>query len=221
MKKSPADGIKVTINESNLADIQAEIDGPTGTPFEGGKFKLKLVLAGDYPRVPPKGYFITNIFHPNVSKGGDICVNTLKRDWSSDVTLSHVLQVIRCLLIVPFPESSLNDEAGKLFMTSYDEYAARARLYTDLHAARRGAASPAAEMAATSSAASGARCGTARMSLRRSGREVVVIGTRPVSRLHRRSTCAAVSPSRAATAAATSPTGPPAKHSFVTGASGA
>ena len=53
-------------------------------------------------------------------------MNTLKRDWQSDVTLSHVLQVIRCLLIVPFPESSLNDEAGKLFMTSYDEYASRA-----------------------------------------------------------------------------------------------
>ena len=74
---------------------------------------------------------------------GDICVNTLKRDWKPEVTLSHVLQVIRCLLIVPFPESSLNDEAGKLFMTSYDEYAARARLFTDLHALKRKAPSPA------------------------------------------------------------------------------
>ena len=110
MKKSPADGIKVTINESNLADIQAEIDGPTGTPFEGGKFKLKLVLAGDYPRVPPKGYFITNIFHPNVSKGGDICVNTLKQDWKPTHGIRHILMVIRCLLIEPFPESALNDE---------------------------------------------------------------------------------------------------------------
>ena len=62
MKKSPPDGIKVSINESNIADIQAEIDGPVGTPFEGGKFKLKLALGSEYPRVPPKGYFITNIF---------------------------------------------------------------------------------------------------------------------------------------------------------------
>ena len=59
------------------------------------------------------------------------------------MTLSHVLQVIRCLLIVPFPESSLNDEAGKLFMTSYNEYASRARLYTDLHALSAKAPSPA------------------------------------------------------------------------------
>src|SRR3546814_20382008 len=47
-------------------------------------------------------------------------------DWSSDVCSSD--------LIVPFPESSLNDEAGKLFMESYDEYARRARLMTQVHA---------------------------------------------------------------------------------------
>ena len=35
---------------------------------------------------------------------------------------------------MPFPESSLNDEAGKLFMESYDEYARRARLLTAVHA---------------------------------------------------------------------------------------
>ena len=51
--------------------------------------------------------------------------------------ISHVLQVIRCLLIVPFPESSLNDEAGKMFMESYDDYAERARLMTRIHALKK------------------------------------------------------------------------------------
>ena len=64
---------------------------------------------------------------------GAICVNTLKKDWSPNVTISHVLSVIHCLLIVPFPESSLNDEAGKLFMESYEEYARRATLMTSVH----------------------------------------------------------------------------------------
>ena len=45
--------------------------------------------------------------------------------------------MIRCLLIVPFPESSLNDEAGKQFMTSYEDYAKRARLLTSVHALRK------------------------------------------------------------------------------------
>ena len=42
--------------------------------------------------------------------------------------------MIRCLLIIPFPESSLNDEAGKLFMDSFEEFAKRARLMTSVHA---------------------------------------------------------------------------------------
>lgn len=64
---------------------------------------------------------------------GAICVNTLKKDWNPAVTMSHVLSVIRCLLIVPFPESSLNDEAGRLFMESYEEYARRAKLMANVH----------------------------------------------------------------------------------------
>ena len=104
------------------------------TPYVGGKFRLKLVLSEDYPNSPPKGYFLTKIYHPNIANNGDICVNTLKKDWTPDVTLKHVLEVIRCLLIVPFPESSLNDEAGKLFMDSYEEFARRARIMTNVHA---------------------------------------------------------------------------------------
>jgi ubiquitin-conjugating enzyme E2 S len=95
---------------------------------------MKLVLSNDYPASPPRGFFLTKIYHPNVANNGDICVNTLKKDWSPETTLKHVLQVIRCLLIVPFPESSLNDEAGKLFMDSYEEFARRARLMTEVHA---------------------------------------------------------------------------------------
>lgn len=95
---------------------------------------MKLVLSRDYPASPPRAYFLTKIFHPNIASNGDICVNMLKRDWSPDLKLCDSLMVIRCLLIVPFPESSLNDEAAKLFMESYDEYARRARLMTRVHA---------------------------------------------------------------------------------------
>ena len=126
----PPEGVKYIPSEGNITEIVAEIEGPETTPYEGGIFRVKLVLGKDYPATPPKGYFLTKIFHPNVSPTGDICVNTLKRDWKPDVGLSHVLQVIRCLLIVPFPESSLNDDAGKMFMESYDEYARHARLMT-------------------------------------------------------------------------------------------
>ena len=97
-------------------------------------FRVKLMLPSDYPHAPPKGFFLTKIFHPNISKAGEICVNTLKKDWQSSLGVGHVLQVVRCLLINPFPESALNEEAGKLFMEDYDEYAKKARLFTEVHA---------------------------------------------------------------------------------------
>ena len=80
------------------------------------------------------GYFLTKIFHPNVAKGGEICVNVLKRDWARDLGLRHVLLVVRCLLVEPFPESALNEEASKLLLESYEDYARHAALMTSIHA---------------------------------------------------------------------------------------
>jgi len=115
-----------------------------GTPYEGGQFRCVLKIDGEFPQKPPKGYFLTKIFHPNVSPAGEICVNTLKKDWDpSNWSLRNILEVIRCLLIVPFPESSLNEEAGRLFMENYEEYAKSARVYCSVYAKKKtGPASP-------------------------------------------------------------------------------
>jgi ubiquitin-conjugating enzyme E2 S len=69
------------------------------------------------------------------STSGEICVNTLKKDWNpSNWSLSHIFEVVKCLLIVPFPESSLNEEAGREFMEDYQEFFSHAKLYTGVHA---------------------------------------------------------------------------------------
>lgn len=36
-------------------------------------------------------------------------------------------QVVRCLLIEPFPGSALNEQAGKMLLDDYEEYARHAR----------------------------------------------------------------------------------------------
>ena len=79
-------------------------------------------------------------------------MNTLKRDWQPTHGLRHILMVIRCLLIEPFPESALNEEAGKLLLEDYEEYFRRAKMYTNIHAKPE---TGKAEDAASASAASG------------------------------------------------------------------
>lgn len=61
-------------------------------------------------------------------------MNTLKKDWKPELGIKHILLTVKCLLIVPNPESALNEEAGKLLLENYDEYFSRAKLYTEIHA---------------------------------------------------------------------------------------
>ena len=46
------------IDETDVTDIQADIDGPLGTPYEGGVFRCKLAVELDFPNNPPKGVFL-------------------------------------------------------------------------------------------------------------------------------------------------------------------
>jgi len=130
------EGIQVILNDDDMTDIQAIIEGPPGTPYMGGSFRVKLVLSRDYPVSPPKGFFLTKIFHPNVGPQGEICVSTLKKDWKPDLGIKHILLIVKCLLIAPNPESALNEEAGKLLLEQYGAYCERARLYTEIHASK-------------------------------------------------------------------------------------
>lgn len=136
-QKSP-EGVIPILNEDDPLDIQSDIIGPTSTPYEGGLFRVKFFFPVDFPQSPPKGLFLTKIYHPNISEKGDICVNTLKKDWNSKLwSLYNLFEIVKCLLIVPFPQSALNEEAGKLFMDNYEEYYKIAKIYTNVYANKK------------------------------------------------------------------------------------
>lgn len=138
LKEEPIEGIQVNVNEEDVSEISATLEGPQGTPYAGGVFKMKLCLTRQFPSTPPKGFFMTKIFHPNVSSSGEICVNVLKKDWNSKMGIRNVLLTIKCLLIHPNPESALNEEAGRLLLEQYEDYASRAKLMTEIHAMPNG-----------------------------------------------------------------------------------
>ena len=62
-------------------------------------------------------------------------MNTLKKDWNPAAwSLYNIFEVVKCLLIVPFAESALNEYAGKMFLQNYEEYFKHAKMLTSLHA---------------------------------------------------------------------------------------
>eukprot|EP01118_Nematostelium_gracile_P017543 TRINITY_DN7531_c0_g1_i1.p1 TRINITY_DN7531_c0_g1~~TRINITY_DN7531_c0_g1_i1.p1 ORF type:complete len:153 (-),score=50.66 TRINITY_DN7531_c0_g1_i1:85-543(-) len=109
----PAPGISATPAEDNLRYFNVIIAGPSGSPFEGGIFKLELFLTEDYPMSPPKVRFLTKIYHPNIDKLGRICLDILKDKWSPALQIRTVLLSIQALLSAPNPDDPLaNDVAN-------------------------------------------------------------------------------------------------------------
>lgn len=137
VKTNPVDCIALLPSE-DLSELRFELDGPEGTPFAEGRFLVVLRFGIDYPQAPPKGYFLTKIFHPNVApETGDICVDALKQGWEPSLGLRHILVVIRCLLVEPNPESALNPKAGGLLVHNcHEEYEKQARMMTSVYAKR-------------------------------------------------------------------------------------
>ncbi|KAE8229861.1 hypothetical protein CF326_g5155 [Tilletia indica] len=147
LSKSPLPGIRLGPATTSASDpasdplddplhLCAWIQGPPDTPYTGGYFAVHINIesAPAFPAEPPKCTFATQIFHPNVSRAGEICVSTLKKDWKPEYGIGHILLTIKCLLIAPNPESALDPESARLLLEEYDEYSRIARLWTSVHA---------------------------------------------------------------------------------------
>ncbi|PGH21499.1 hypothetical protein AJ80_03167 [Polytolypa hystricis UAMH7299] len=119
----------------DLTQLTILLTGPQGTPYSQGLWRLHLRIPEDYPNSPPKAAFKTRIWHPNVEEStGAVCVDTLKKDWQSSLTLRDVLVTISCLLIHPNPDSALNSAAGSLLQEDYEDFSRQAKLMTSIHA---------------------------------------------------------------------------------------
>lgn len=134
LRTEPPEGIRIRTNEENMLDVTGVIAGPEGTPYAGGYFQVRFNFTDEFPAAPPRATMLTKIFHPNVSRAGEICVNTLKKDWKPTYGLGHILVTIKCLLIYPNAESALDEESGKLLLEDWEEFCGRARMWTSVHA---------------------------------------------------------------------------------------
>ena len=105
----------------DLTELEGEMAGPAGSPYEGAKFILDVKIPEKYPFDPPKVVFATKIWHPNISsETGEICLDILKNQWAAVMTLRTVFLSIRCILSVSEPSDALNGFAAKQFHKSQE-----------------------------------------------------------------------------------------------------
>ena len=103
-------------DENNKFIMIATYVGPKNTPYYGGFFRLKIMFPIDYPKSAPTIYFITPIWHPNISfstnEKGKVCISQLN-DWNPQRRIIIILIAIYALLVDPNPFSPLNNVAAQ------------------------------------------------------------------------------------------------------------
>ena len=111
------------------------MEGPPNTPYENGYFLFKFCINDNFPFSPPKFYFISNIFHPNISENGYVSVDILEDQWSPPLMdFEKIIISIQSLLDDPNPDIFLNEMAAKLYKEDKSKYDETVREYTSLFA---------------------------------------------------------------------------------------
>ena len=54
-------------SDEDISHLKGVFTGPSGTPYEGGKFTIDITMPSDYPFKAPTMKFDTQVWHPNVS----------------------------------------------------------------------------------------------------------------------------------------------------------
>ncbi|XP_051150414.1 probable ubiquitin-conjugating enzyme E2 37 [Andrographis paniculata] len=123
---------------SSLTSIDALFQGPEGSVYANGVFRIKIQIPERYPFQPPIVTFATPIYHPNIDNGGRICLDILnlppKGTWQPSLNISTVLTSIGLLLNEPNPDDGLMHEASREFKYNRCAFDQKAKSMTEKYA---------------------------------------------------------------------------------------
>jgi ubiquitin-protein ligase len=96
-------GTSVTHDRDNLHKWIGTVQGPAGSFYEGGIFRVEIVLPENYPFGEPIIKMVTRIYHPGVDEKGDVCLKALLggKDWASTLGIADTIKGFSGLLANP------------------------------------------------------------------------------------------------------------------------
>ncbi|KAL7423393.1 Ubiquitin-conjugating enzyme E2 15 [Cryptotrichosporon argae] len=142
LQKNPVDGFSAgLVDDDNILEWQIVIMGPADTLYEGAILKARLIFPPEYPLLPPKMVFDSELWHPNIYASGDrkgeVCVSILHAPgedewgyedagerWLPVHTVESVLISVISLLSADVPDlnSPANVDAAKEVREDYPSF---------------------------------------------------------------------------------------------------
>lgn len=113
------EGVHVFPAPDNLQFWRALIEGPPGSPFEGGVFAVNVIVPDNYPFSPPRMAFETPIYHCNVNDSGKICLDILQDSWNPALSVPKVLEAIRMMMAKPDTDYALRQWIADLTIAHF------------------------------------------------------------------------------------------------------
>lgn len=145
MRNDPHPLISADLLNNNLFTWIAIIGGLPDSPYEGGKFRLRIEFPQNYPFSPPRIFSTQPIYHPNVEQTADlqsrnlslnICITLTQKDedWSAALCIEKVLLGIQSLLTDPNPHHAMDWTIAKRYLNDRAGFDETARLWTRKYA---------------------------------------------------------------------------------------
>merc|ERR1719321_2038894 len=108
------EGIHVFPSPDAIDFWRVLIEGPSGSPFEGGVFALNVIIPSSYPFQAPQITFETPVYHCNVNDSGKVCLDILYDKWSPSLSVPKCLEAIRIMMKEPDTDNSLRQWIAEL-----------------------------------------------------------------------------------------------------------
>ena len=124
----------IYVSETEMSFWKIVMEGPDESLHSEGTFLLYLHADEGYPTFAPKSRFITKIKHPNVNAHGRICHSIFDRDWTSDISMTMLLDTVYGLLYQPEHSDPVNTTTTLGFHHDQVEFAKKVRDHVQRHA---------------------------------------------------------------------------------------